>query len=155
MKLFKKAVDERQKLEILQVERICFRVLFYGLVISTLVQLIFFNAELKQVAGEYVVLILVTLVNTVGHIKKGNWSYELEKSVKVYFIIGLLISIIAALCVLLLLHLRGYSSQEEILKLTLITMTVTFTLVFSVYLILGYIIKKRKIKLYMKYKDDE
>ncbi|HML48804.1 MAG TPA: hypothetical protein PKE04_18850, partial [Clostridia bacterium] len=67
-------VDERQRMEMLEVEHQGFWVMFYGLVVLILAQLIFFEPDLKRVAGEGIVLFAGTCVQVVGTLRRGLWD---------------------------------------------------------------------------------
>lgn len=50
MKRIKKIIDEREELELLRIEHICFWLLFWGLFLSIMVQSFLMNAPFVQFA---------------------------------------------------------------------------------------------------------
>ena len=56
MKLFRKIIDERQELEAMKITGTGFWILFFGLMLAIILQLFFFEFDIRYILGELVVL---------------------------------------------------------------------------------------------------
>lgn len=157
MKLFKKVVDERQELELLQIEHLCFWITFWSLCISIIVQVIFMKASFAQIEAEIVILFIASVSLIAGCIKKGQWDYYTKPTLKTYTITGGIGATV--LCIIFTIEqytkFRHHSSNLGQLLVSIIILFIfTFTVIFAVTAIMGKVVKKKREKLDKEYSDN-
>ena len=107
MRIFKmkKVVDEREEMEMLRVEHYMFWFTFWALLVSIFVQLLVMKADFSQVAGEWMVFMLMAAGTVIGEVKGGHFDYTSRPGFRSY----LIYSLVAAVSVMGLTLLRGIS----------------------------------------------
>lgn len=158
MKLFKKKVDERQELELLRVEHVCFWLGFWALFISIIVQTYFMNAPFIQFAPELFIFIAVCIALLIGCMRKGLWDYSTEPTMKTYFIS----SLIGAVGVTIVLFLskignaKFYGANPRMLIfLGVLYFAVTFIACFAVTAAVGKVVNNKRKNLEKEYSDSD
>lgn len=154
----KKVVDERQELELLRIEHLCFWFLFWALTISIVGQSILMNAPLKQFAPEFIIFMSVCILFLVLCIRKGLWDYYSKPTTKTYFITSLIGSISFGTIV----GISKYNAYEQVrnhiftmfLPIILITTLSMFVLIFFTSYVLGKLVIKKQNELEEDFSDD-
>lgn len=82
MKKMKNNLDERQELILLQIEHNGCWISFWGLVIAMIVQLFLHDFDIRSVAGEWVVFMILALYIAIACMKNGIWDRHLKPNVK-------------------------------------------------------------------------
>lgn len=158
MRLIKKTVDEREELELLKIEHICFWFLFWGLFISIMVQS-FMNAPFTQFAPEWILFMLSCLGMGIGLLRKGLWDYYTTPSLKTYFVTSLITTFVVGI----IFGISKYKSydvfREDIFGMLLPTVLIfsgsVFVLVFGVVFVVGQLTLRRRKRLEEKYNDEK
>ena len=97
MRLFhkKNVVDERELMEMFQVEHYVCWITFWALLISIFYQLFFVDDSFSQVGGEWCVFMVMAFGILIGNLKGGHFDYSSRPGWKYY----LFYSVIAAVAV--------------------------------------------------------
>ena len=154
----KKKVDERQELELLKIEHVGFWLMFWLLFGSIIVQDLFMEPSKGQTLAETIILLAGAICIVVGCIKKGQWDYHSEPSLKNYFTYSLGFSIPFSI-IFGIARYKDIVSQDN--KISMLMMTIgiffisLFILIFVSISILGESIKKRRLKLEHEYNDED
>lgn len=158
MKLFKKVVDERQELELLQTEHICFWIVFWGLCISIVVQLSFMGAPFKQVAAEFLILMAGSIGILAGCVKKGQWDFYTRPNTKTYFLTGVIGAIVFCLIFAITKYARSEYYRNDLNGLfvtTIILSVIMFVVIFISTAVVGKLVQKKREKLDKEYGDND
>lgn len=157
MKLFKKVVDERQELEMLRIERWGFWIMIVVLIAGIIVQAAM-GADLRQVLGEYVVLIIGALYIVVRNILSGHWDYHTKPSLKAYGIYSLIGGVFCAITSGAVQYFRGSARLQgnlaQLLPSVLCSFAVGFIACFVLLAVTGEMTKHRRKKLAENFDDD-
>ena len=154
----KKLVDERQELELLRLEDICFWFLFWALSADIIVKSVFLNIPTKQYMGELLIFFAACAGFLIGCIKKGLWDYYTKPTMKTYLITSIIGSVGCGL-VLGVLKYNQYEFLRENLVSALLPIIAVFTLfmfglIFGLCLIMGKLILKKQQDLEKEFSDD-
>ncbi len=157
MRLLKKVVDERQELELMRNERIGFWVMLWGLLIVIHVELFFNGFNFKLVAGEIFILAIGALIVTVGHLRKGLWSYYTNPSLKsnIRYSLGgaLVLSVISSvLRYKKLLGMQEYTIGK-LFTFFVMQMVIIFGACFIISTLMSFVTNKRKNNLEEEFDD--
>lgn len=155
MKLFKKIVDERQEFELLQIEHICFWIVFWGLCMSIVVQLSFMGAPFKQVAAEFLILMAGSIGVLVGCVKKGQWDFYTIPNTKTYFLTGVIGAIAFCLIFVIAEYARSEYNLNELFVTTIIQFVIMFVAIFISTAVVGKLVQKKREKLDKEYGDND
>lgn len=149
-KMFEKKVDERQELELLKVEHIGFRSVYWLLAASILIQGVFMNKGAAEVLPEFIIFMIACVIIIVGCARKGLWSYQSKKvpGVKSYLIYSVITGVAAGLFFGIFYTTKWARGDAETIVISVICyIIVIFIVSFITFLIIGSIIKKREAKL--------
>jgi len=152
----KKIVDERQELEMLKIEHVCFWIVFWGLCISIIVQSLFMEAPFKQFAAEWIVFMVACVGVLIGFVKKGQWDYYTKPTMKTY----LLTSLIGSLAFSIIFAIAKYKYFNEYILTVLVPLTMViaiflFILIFAVSFFIGKMVISKQDKLEKEFSDEE
>ena len=78
-KLFEKKVDERQEMDLLRVEHFCFWLMYWMLLASIVIQMMFMENGKQVATAEWIIFMVVSVVAVVGWVRKGVWSFYARK----------------------------------------------------------------------------
>lgn len=78
----KNNLDERQELKLLKIEHNGCWFAFWGLLVAILVQCVFENLELKNIIGEFIILMSLSAYIVIGCLKEGIWDRKLKPNFK-------------------------------------------------------------------------
>lgn len=158
MKKLKKVVDERQELEILRIEHVCFWIAFWALLISIIVQALFLQVPITQLAAEWIIFMICCVGVIIGCIKKGQWDCYSEPGIKSYVIYSLIGSFVFSI----LFAAAGYVKWESLRAHPFMFIAVVFILfaflfvgIFVAMILTGTAVKKRRQKLEKEYSDED
>lgn len=158
MKFLKKVVDERQELEILRVEHVCFWIVFWALLISIIIQALFLQTPFAQFAAEWIIFMICCIGSTIGFIKKGQWGFYSEPGAKSYLICSLIGSFVFSI----LFGAAGYVRWENIRAYPIIFICLVFIMfvfffigIFVALILTGTAVKKRRQKLEEEYSNED
>lgn len=101
MKRLKNNLDERQELELLRIEHYGMWFAFWALLIAMVVQA-WMGAPMAQMAGEWIVFMILCIGQVIACVRKGIWDRRLRPNFKT----NLLISLIAAFAVAAFISVR-------------------------------------------------
>ncbi|MEN6391217.1 MAG: DUF6773 family protein [Syntrophomonas sp.] len=158
MKLFKKVVDERQELELLKIEHYGFWILFWGLCISTIVQVIVMDAPFKQVAAEFSILMVGSIGILVGCVMKGQWDYYTMPNTKTYILTGGIGATIFCLIFAIAKYAKSeyyHNNVNELFVTTMVNFALLFASIFITTAIVGKLVEKKREKLAREYGDKD
>ena len=82
MKEKKNKLDERQEQALLKIEHNGCWLAFWGLLIAIFVQVIIYGYDFKQIAGEWIVFMVLCLYISTSCMKQGIWDRRLEPNPK-------------------------------------------------------------------------
>lgn len=161
MKRLKNNLDERQELELLRIEHYGMWFAFWALLISIIVQA-WMGAPMAQMAGEWIVFMILCIGEMVACIRKGIWDRHFRTDWKT----NLLISLVAGICVAIFISVRMWHNMGGDPDLlwtipfgALMSGAFTFVLCFILLTITMHLTKKREQKLeeilYEKEEKDE
>lgn len=157
MKLFgkKQIVDERERMEMYKIEHYMFWFVFWALIVSIFVQQIFLKADFSQVAGEWIVFMLMAVGTLIGDFKGGHYDYISRpgwKSYLAYSIAGT-----AAYVFLIIANgmMRGwYDSAADAALVGVVSGAGIFVILYVTFVIAGAWTKKRRKKLEEEFEDE-
>ena len=153
-RFFRKVVDERQELEMMKVERIGFYVMVYSLAIVMFVQMLVFNANITDVIGSFIVLFIGAIWILIGCYRKGLYDYYSNPGLKSYAFIGGLTFIVSIILMFITLYVVF---DRPLVSSLLNSVFHSFFIAAPTFIFMalyGEAIKKRRIKLQQKYKDE-
>ena len=153
--MFKKAkIDEREKMEMYKIEHYAFWFLYWALLISMVIQMIFFDITFKSIAGEWIVFVVTSICISIAYAKGGHYDYISTPGIKSSFIYALITTIIYDLVVGSYFYLNHNYYNITGFILTMLFQTILiFTLIIVVLLIVGNYIKKKRKKLEDEYEE--
>jgi len=154
MKKLRKVVDERQELELLKIGNSSFYVMFISLIAVLIVQSFVLNYELKYLAGNMIVIIIVFIWVVICSIRRGVWEFYTKPGMKSYIVYSLIFGVGFGLLFTVLVYFRFEMSLPHLLRYFAFIFAALSIPMFILYLIFGTIIKKRQKKLQQNFDDD-
>lgn len=158
MRLFnwKKVVDEREQMEMFRVEHYVCWLTFWALLVSIFVQLIGMRVSFSQVAGEWIVFMVMAFGILIGDMKGGHFEYYSRPGWKSY----LFYTLVATVAVIVLGFLRGmiggyYRNLSDAVLAALILGGNTFVLTYVALAAAGAFVKHRRRQLESEYEEEE
>ena len=97
MKKMKSNLDERQELKLLKIEHNGCWLAFWGLLIVMAIQMIVGNDSIKNLAGEWVVFMSLTLYLSIDCIRNGIWDRKLKPNLKTNIIVSSIAAVLAGI----------------------------------------------------------
>ncbi|HMM05550.1 MAG TPA: hypothetical protein PKD52_02635 [Clostridiales bacterium] len=152
MKRFKNNLDEMQEEKLLKIEHFGMWLAFWGLVAAAFLQVIG-GADLKQLAGEGIILMILCIYLLTACLKNGIWDRHLKPNLKT----NLLVSLLAAVAVAAITVIKPL---QEGITLAYLPITASFSAVFTFLLCFGalqlavLVYRKRRTKLESCEEDD-
>ena len=141
MKRKRTVVDERQRMELLEVERKGFWVLFYGLVVVILGQVFFLPLDWKLIVGEGAVLFAGSCVLISGCIRRGLWDYATTPTGRTYRIAAGIAAGLVALCSLVIRLVRKIPINIPFLA---ILAAASFVITYAILALMGRAVLRRR-----------
>lgn len=152
----KNVVDERERMEMYKVEHYMFWFVFWALLVSIFGQLVFLRASFGQVAGEWIVFMLMAVGTVIGEFKGGHYDYVSRPGWRSYLAYSAGGS--GAVVILILLNgvMRGYyDSVGDAVLVAVISGGVMFVILYASLAAGGQIIKRRRKKLEEEFEDED
>ncbi|MGN0334432.1 MAG: DUF6773 family protein [Lachnospiraceae bacterium] len=110
MKEMNNNLDERQEKQLLHIERNGCWFAFWALLISIFVQQSLFGiTEIRAVAGEWIIFMVLALYLSVSCLKNGIWDRHLKANTKTNFIV----SVVAAILFSAVFSIVNYLNYQE------------------------------------------
>lgn len=120
----KNNLDERQELKLLKIEHNGCWFAFWGLVVVILAQCVFENLEVKNIIGEVVILMSLSVYIVVSCLKEGIWDRKLKPDLKTNFFISTIASFVAGIIWFIITY-RDYHSLKGSVGVFIITFIMT------------------------------
>ena len=154
--LFAKKVDERQEMDLLQVEHNSFYLMYFLLLIEMVIQGIILD-EGDKIFGEWIVFMIVSAFALVGWTRKGVWSYQYRKvpGIKSHLLGSLAAGVVGGILGFCGGLKRNPGNISALMMVVVCMAAGTFVATFVLFLICGAIARKREKKLEMEAIEDE
>ncbi|MBX4271784.1 DUF6773 family protein [Clostridium estertheticum] len=148
----KRKVDERELMEMYKIEHYTFWFMFWALLASIFIQLIFFDFSFKQIGGEWIVLMISAIASSIAYIKGGHYDYYTTPGIKSYLLYSLSFTIAfdVIIAIMFYIHHSYYNMKGFIITLSLYGVVI-FVVVFATLALTGEAVKKKRKKLEEKF----
>ena len=153
MKWLRSNADERQKIEAMHVASKAFWILYLGLVISIVVQVIFLGRGWSFIAGEFILMIIGMIYTTIGFCRRGIWDFITKPGVKSYLMYSFIASLFAV-PISIAYYFRANASLSDSLLMFAKSSASMFILCFVLLAVIGTLVKKKQKKLAEKFEDE-
>lgn len=150
-KLFEKKVDERQEMDLLQIEHYGFWLMFWMLLAEIIIQGVVLDGG-DKIFGEGIVFMGTCVFVVIGWIRKGVWSYQAKKvpGVKSYLLYSLITALISGALGALMGVKENPGNLSAIMFRGVMVAVNALWVTFFVLLVVGGIAKGREKKLEME-----
>ena len=147
-KLFEKKVDERQEMDLLQIEHYGFWLMFWMLLVEIVIQGVVLDGG-DKIVGEWIVFMATCVFVVIGWIRKGVWSYQAKKipGIKSYLMYSLVSAVVCGMLGVLMGLKKNPGDLSAIASRGVITAINALWITFFTVLIAGEIAKGRERKL--------
>lgn len=88
-------LDEMQEAKLLKIEHFGLWIAFWGLVAAVIIQMAL-GADFKQLAGEWIILMVVCIYLVAACLKNGIWDRHLKPNLKTNLLLSLLAAVVVA-----------------------------------------------------------
>lgn len=150
----KRNLDERELMEIYKIEHYAFWSMFWLLLASIFIQLIFCETSFRQIAGEWIVFMLVALGSGFAYYKGGHYDYNTEPCIQSYLFYSLIFaSVTDVLSALAIYAHHNYYNIIGFIFTVVFTWIFLFIVIFIAICIGGEAIKKKRKKLEHQFDD--
>lgn len=142
----KNNLDERQEQTLLMIESSGFWMGFWGLFIAMLAQLFFYGYDVKVLAGEWIVFMMMAVVLVIRCMKNGIWDRKLRPTLKT----NLMVSLIAGGGMGVfngMMSYRNYHKPVGACAVGIVFFIITFVLLMTVLTLMGKAYQSRVKKL--------
>ena len=139
--------DERQILELLQIEHVGFWVMFWSALALIIVKITFLKMEIKDIIGECVLIFLGGLVILVGSAKKGAWDGQSEPEIKSSVIAAVVGGVLSAAAYTVIRAVRSSETPGNLALQFVIVLAAVFAVLLTFFAVYTKVIKKKRIKL--------
>lgn len=148
----KKELDERELMEMYKIEHYAFWFMFWALLASIFIQLIFYNSSFKQIGGEWIVFMISAVAISIAYFKGGHYDYYTNPGIKSYLLYSLSFTIIfdVIIAIIFYIHNNYYNMNGFIITVALYGV-VLFVVIFATLALTGEAIKKKRKKLEEKF----
>ncbi len=153
---WKKVVDEREEMEMMRVEHYMFWFAFWALLVSIFVQLLAMRASFLQVAGEWIVFMLMAVGTVIGELKGGHFDYSSRPGIRSYLKYSA-VAAVASMGVVLIRGIEGgyYQKPLDAVLSLLISGIFTAGLTFLCLAAAGAFVKRRRRKLEKEFEEED
>ncbi len=90
MKVTKNNLDEMQEMKLLKIEHTCCWIAVWGLAVAILIQNLLEGNSFRSIAGECIILTVLSVYLLVGCIKNGIWDRKLKANTNTNLLVSLL-----------------------------------------------------------------
>ncbi|WP_088188341.1 DUF6773 family protein [Desulfosporosinus sp. FKA] len=137
----KNNLDEMQEKKLLSIEHNGMWLAFWGLVAAIMIQTCL-GADFKQLAGEWVILMVLSIYTLIACIKNGIWDRRLKPNLKT----NTLMSLLTGLAVFVIFAIEFHLDNQHglVLPAAAFIGIFTFLLCLAVLQFTSYLYKKRK-----------
>lgn len=152
----KHVVDERERMEMYRIEHYMFWFAFWALLAAIFGQMIFMKASFVQVAGEWIVFMLMAVGTLLGELKGGHYDYISRPGWKSY----LAYSVVGTIAVVFLMLANGirqgyYRSFGDAALVAAVVGGTAFVIFYVSLAVGGELVKRRRKKLEKEFEDEE
>lgn len=152
----KKNMDERELMEMYKIEHYMFWFTFWALFASLIIRVAFCGFNINQIAGEFIVFILMSVISCILYLRKGIYDTWSQPGIKSYFVYSLIFSILTTVFVVGRNYYLGYIKEMNDMIITAaVTEVLMFIFLFIVLFAVGEIAKKRRKKLAEQYENND
>ena len=137
----KSNLDERQEMQLLQIEHRGFWFAFWALAISLLIQTGMGIDGFRTIAGEFIVFMLLAIYMVIACIKNGIWDRKLKQTKKTNILASIIAGIIVAVFYFAITYYRYHKVYGSM---------ATAIIMFVSTMILCYILLSLSVKLYQR-----
>lgn len=131
MKKMNSVLDERQENELLKVERNGCWFAFWGLLAAIFIQMIFFGNSFSQIAGEWIVFMLLAVYLSAACMRRGIWARNFTPDPKT----NAAFSAVAGAAVAVLVFAVAYMRRPDAIKACLSLAAVSAVIMFVITMI--------------------
>lgn len=149
----KKKIDERELMEMYKIEHYIFWFMFWALLASIFIQLIFFDFSVKQIGGEWIVFMISAIASSIANIKGGHYDYYTNPGIKSYLLYSLSFTIVfdVIIAIIFYIHYNYYNNMRGFIITVSLYGVVLFVVIFATLSLTGEAVKKKRKKLEEKF----
>ena len=155
MKKMKNRLDEMQEQKLLHIEHNGCWFAFWALLVAIFVQMAFFGiGNFKEIAGEWVVFMMLALYLAISSMKNGIWDRKLEPNLKN----NVLVSLISAAgfgVIFAIVNYFNFKSVEAAFITFVIMAMILFVAIYLALMVSTLIYQKRVRDMEKAFKEDE
>ena len=151
----KSTVDERQRTEFYKAGNICFYFVWYALLLSILLQVIFWKAPARQIVAELAIFLLSGILMLALLISKGIWGIHSNTNKKTNLIASALTGIAIGGIIALMYDWTDPGNFMRHILWVLIFAVGAFVCCYLLITFAGYLIHKRQTNLIKKYDPED
>ena len=152
----KKNVDERELMEMYKIEHYAFWAIFWLLLASIFIQLIFCGPQFSQIAGEWIVFMIAALGSSIAYFKGGHYDYFTKPCLKSYLLYSLIFACAFDILFALIIYVQhSFYNMIGFIISVIFVWVFLFVVLFVVLSISGEAIKKKREKLEHQLDDKE
>lgn len=154
MKNVKSNLDEMQEQKLLKIEHNGCYLAFWGLLVAIMVQSVIGGENvLRNLAGEWIMFMALSIYLVIACLKNGIWDRRLKANTKTNFLISLCAGIVIG-AIFYFVSLINYGDQVGAIATAIVMLIVLFVMVFVVLCINTAIYKKRTAKIEKKLDEE-
>jgi len=140
----KSNLDERQELILLKIEHNSCWLAFWGLLAAIMVQHVVYGPDLRSMAGEWIVFMVMSVYMVAGCLKNGIWDRRIRPSAASNLIASLIAGVIVGFLMFLSIHRRFQTAIAGSAAAGVITGVSVFFLCFLVLTVTMRAYRKRR-----------
>ena len=155
MKKMKNRLDEMQEQKLLHIEHNGCWFAFWALLVAMFVQMAISGiGNYKQIAGEWVVFMMLALYLAIASIKNGVWDRKLEPNLKNNVLVSL-ISAVGFAVIFAIVNYINFNSVEGAFFTFVIMVMILFVAIYLALMVSTLIYQKRVRDMEKAFKEDE
>lgn len=143
MKKFENHLDEQQEQQLLRIEHNGCWLAFWGLLAAILVQSLFFDGSLAQLAGEWIVFMVLCIYMAVACARRGIWDRTLKMDRKTNLIVSAVAAVVFGLWMLAMVLRRAPDRVGGAIAAAVISAVVVFAVCLGALTVAARATKKR------------
>lgn len=142
----KSNLDEMQELKLLKIEHNGCWIAFWGLVAAIFIQQVIFGNDFKNIVGECLILIVLSVYITASCIKNGIWDRKLKANSKTNFTVSLVGGLVVGTFWFIISY-KNFHSLIGSIATFFVMLLLTLVLCFILLSIFSAIYRKKKQKM--------
>lgn len=124
-------LDERQEQALLQVEHKGCWIAFWGLLAAMAIQMVMYGFDLKAIAGEWIVFMVLSVYLASACLKEGIWDRHFKADPKTNLIVSLFAALVFGGVMLIVYRLRFFADMKIALICAAVSASMVFVLCFA------------------------